>query len=303
MTEEKTEQKETRSPSDGKITYYRIRFREDGREFTAGSKIQGLSADEIVIVKTDHGLEPAVLTCKVPDCNFSESSRTSRKIDYFLVRRATYEENCRYNNLADREDSARKTCLNCISKHKLSMKLIRVERYFDGSKMVFYFTAENRVDFRGLVKDLVREFRTRVEMRQVGVRHETKMIGGLGTCGRELCCSSFMNKFDSVSIKMAKEQDLPLNPSRISGVCNRLLCCLTYEYDTYRKQRKGMPRCGRRILINNEELQVVRQVPLHGELIVSDREGGCRSLSRDEWRSFQNVKPEKTKKKKKKGSN
>ena len=127
------------------------------------------------------------------------------------------------------------------------MNLVRVERFFNGSKMIFYFTADSRVDFRGLVKDLVQEFRTRVEMRQVGVRHETKMIGGIGTCGRELCCSSFIKNFDSVSIKMAKEQDLPLNPTKISGVCNRLLCCLTYEYETYRKQRKNMPKAGKQI--------------------------------------------------------
>jgi len=299
MTEETIEKKAVKPHTNKKTFYYRIRFRRDGQEFTVGSKICGLKRDEIVIIKTDHGLEPAVLVCTAPVCGSQESSK---KMSYFLVRKSTHEEKSRYRNLAEREDKARKTCLKLVDKHKLSMKLIRVERYFDGSKMVFYFTAESRVDFRGLVKDLVQEFRTRVEMRQVGVRHETKMIGGLGACGRELCCSSFMNKFDSVSIKMAKEQDLPLNPSRISGVCNRLLCCLTYEYDTYRKQRKGMPKCGRRIVINDEELQVVRQVPLSGELIVSNHDGGCRSLSRDEWHSFKIVKPEKPKKKKKKGS-
>lgn len=300
MTEEKIEKKEVKPRKNKKTVYYRIRFRESGQEFTVGSKVHGISADEIVIVKTDHGLEPAVLICTAPDCTVKG---ISRKMDYFLIRRANHEEQSRYFNLDDREDAARTTCLDYIDKHKLSMKLIRVERYFDGSKMIFYFTAENRVDFRGLVKDLVREFRTRVEMRQVGVRHETKMIGGLGACGRELCCSSFMKKFDSVSIKMAKEQDLPLNPSRISGVCNRLLCCLTYEYDTYRKQRKGMPRCGRRILINDEEFQVVRQVPLTGEIIVSTHDGVSKSLSRDEWSSFTIVKPEKQKTSKKKGTN
>ncbi len=249
------------------------------------------------MAKTDHGQEPAVLICKSHDYGDAESSA---KMEHLRIRRATPEEMSRYTNLADREERARMTCLELIDKNNLSMKLIRVERFFDGSKMIFYFTAENRVDFRELVKDLVREFRTRVEMRQVGVRHETKMIGGLGTCGRELCCSSFMNTFDSVSIKMAKEQDLPLNPSRISGVCNRLLCCLTYEHATYCKQRKGMPKCGKRILIDSEEFQVVRQVPLSGEIIVTNHEGINKTLPKKEWGSYQPVKPEKPKKKKKK---
>ena len=135
------------------------------------------------------------------------------------------------------------------------MKLTRVERYFNGSKIIFYFTAENRVDFRELVKDLVQEFRTRVEIRQIGVRHETKMLGGIGCCGRELCCSSFIKNFAPVSIKMAKEQNLPLNPAKISGVCNRLLCCLTYEYETYQRLRKDMPKPGKTLTLNGVEVQ------------------------------------------------
>lgn len=299
MNEEKKEQREAGPPQQKMTIYYRVRFREQGRECTVGSKLDGLAAGEVVMIKTDHGLEPAVLVCSAPDCF---SGAPPKKKIRFLVKKSTDEEQRRYQNLASREDQARKTCLTLIDKHKLSMKLIRVERYFDGSKMIFYFTAEKRVDFRGLVKDLVQEFRTRVEMRQIGVRHETKMIGGLGACGRELCCASFMKKFDSVSIKMAKEQDLPLNPSRISGVCNRLLCCLTYEHATYRRQRKGMPKCGRRIVIDGEEMQVMRQVVLSGELVVSTRDGGCRTLTREEWQSCKPVRPEKPRKKKKRGS-
>lgn len=301
MTEETTKKKEHEEREAIQFFNYRIRFRQEGQELTVSSKIEGLQPNEVVMVKTDHGLEPAILISKRHQrVNSQISSETGVP---FIVRRSTLEEKSRFENIDSREAKARKTCLELIEKHNLSMKLIRVERYFDSSKMIFYFTAENRVDFRELVKDLVREFRTRVEMRQVGVRHETKMVGGLGACGRELCCSSFMKTFDSVSIKMAKEQDLPLNPSRISGVCNRLLCCLTYEYDTYREERKGMPKCGRRIIIGDEEMQVVRQIPLSGEIVVSNQEGGCRSLSREEWSSFRPVKPEKPKKKKKKKRN
>lgn len=183
------------------------------------------------------------------------------------------------------------------------MHLVRVERFFNGSKMIFYFTADNRVDFRGLVKDLVQEFRTRVEMRQVGVRHETKMIGGVGTCGRELCCSSFIKKFDSVSIKMAKEQDLPLNPTKISGVCNRLLCCLTYEYDTYKKQRKNMPKAGRKIKVDGEIYLVRRQVILKNSLLAENSSGEEVLLSAEQWQSYQPVKRQNPdRKKEKKGS-
>ncbi len=182
------------------------------------------------------------------------------------------------------------------------MNLVRVERYFNGSKMIFYFTADSRVDFRGLVKDLVQEFRTRVEMRQVGVRHETKMIGGIGTCGRELCCSSFIKNFDSVSIKMAKEQDLPLNPTKISGVCNRLLCCLTYEYETYRKQRKNMPKSGKRIRIDNDEYLVKRQNPLQESILAENSAGEEVVLGKQEWKMFQQVKKEIVERKKERKS-
>ena len=187
-----------------------------------------------------------------------------------------------------------------IEKHKLEVSLVRVEKFFNGSKMIFYFTADNRVDFRELVKDLVQEFRTRVEMRQIGVRHETKMLGGLGTCGRELCCSSFMKKFDSVSIKMAKEQDLPLNPSKISGVCNRLLCCLTYEFHAYHEQRKKMPRIGSKIKLNDMECKVKRQIPLQRQLVVVTPEGEEITLEKERWQQLERLKSDRQPKKKKK---
>jgi cell fate regulator YaaT (PSP1 superfamily) len=139
-------------------------------------------------------------------------------------------------------------------------------------------------------------------MRQVGVRHETKMIGGMGTCGRELCCSSFIKKFDSVSIKMAKEQDLPLNPTKISGVCNRLLCCLTYEYETYKKQRKKMPKPGKRIRVDGIQYRVKRQMPLREAIIVQNDEGEESVLEKDAWKTAQFVKKAGTEKKKEKKS-
>ncbi|MDD3814856.1 MAG: regulatory iron-sulfur-containing complex subunit RicT [Desulfocapsaceae bacterium] len=279
------------------IFFYRIRFREKGQEFTASSELPDLKAQDAVMVKTDHGAEPAIIISRAPSCHGCEKNRRS---SYALIRRANQEEMGRYGTIAIWEETAFKTCKLLIEQHKLPMRLVRAERYFNGSKIVFYFTANNRIDFRDLVKDLVLEFHTRVEMRQVGVRHETKMIGGLGTCGRELCCSVFMDTFDSVSIKMAKEQDLPLNPTKISGVCNRLLCCLTYEYSTYRRERKGMPKPGKRIRIGEDIFQVRRQHPLQQTILVSDSQGESHLLTKEQWQESEPVKVEESGKKDKK---
>ena len=288
MSEQKVEQNS--KPEETELHFYRIRFRPDGQEFTAMAKMPNLRRDEMVMVKTDHGLEPAVVYGFAPP---NPQSEVDRGASFEISRRPTSDEDNRYNKLAAHEDSAFEICQKLIDKHQLIMRLIRVEKFFNGSKMIFYFTADARVDFRALVKDLVQEFRTRVEMRQVGVRHETKMIGGIGVCGRELCCSSFMKKFDSVSIKMAKEQDLPLNPTKISGVCNRLLCCLTYEYDNYKNQRRKMPRVGRRLKLEEGIFRVKRQIPLQQAIVVSGSDGEEKLLLEPEWTGAEVLKAEK----------
>jgi cell fate regulator YaaT (PSP1 superfamily) len=195
---------------------------------------------EWVVVPTEHGIEvgrilgrPVVIKMPV--------KAVPPKVERLA---STHEIELYYQNL-DREKVARDVCAEHVRVLGLSMKIVRVESFFDGSKIVFYYSAEGRVDFRELVKDLVKTLRTRVEMRQIGIRHETKMIGGIGFCGREFCCASFLQGFDPVSIKMAKTQNLPLNPSKISGICGRLLCCLTYEYGTYLELAKGMPLLGK----------------------------------------------------------
>jgi cell fate regulator YaaT (PSP1 superfamily) len=271
------------------LNYYRIQFRKGGQQVTASAEIGLCVAGMVVMVQTDHGLEPATIVGYSPMCGCRGETRQA---NYTVERLANQEERGKFIGLAESEDRAFEVCHGLIESHQLSMNLVRVERFFNGSKMIFYFTADSRVDFRGLVKDLVQEFRTRVEMRQVGVRHETKMIGGMGTCGRELCCSSFIKNFDSVSIKMAKEQDLPLNPTKISGVCNRLLCCLTYEYETYRKQRKNMPKPGKRIKIANDEYLVKRQNPLQESLLCENSAGEEIVLDKKDWKMFQQVKKE-----------
>lgn len=265
--------------------FYYVRFRAGTPPFSAVSRLTGLRRDEVVMVQTDHGPEPATITGPGPD--FQEQPQTGTgQASYTISRRANRDEVDKFESLVSRETEAFKTCQTHIAKHKLEMKLIRVERYFNGSKVIFFFTAENRVDFRELVKDLVQEFRTRVEIRQIGVRHETKMIGGIGCCGRELCCATFINNFAPVSIKMAKEQNLPLNPAKISGVCNRLLCCLTYEYDTYHALRKGMPKPGKILVQEGVELKVIQTNVLKGTVTVITSAGGAdgmRVLTRPEW--------------------
>lgn len=140
-----------------------------------------------------------------------------------------------------------KTCNNKIEQHRLSMKLVKGEFSFDRSKIIFYFTAEERIDFRELVKDLAKIFKARIELKQVGVRDEAKILGGFGPCGRELCCRRFLTDFEPVSIKQAKDQNLPLNPAKISGLCGRLMCCLSYEHTHYKKLSKGLPHTGQRV--------------------------------------------------------
>jgi len=153
------------------------------------------------------------------------------------------------------------------------MKLIEVECLFDKSKMVFSFTAETRVDFRDLVKDLVQNFRTRIELRQIGARQEARIIKGLGICGREVCCATLLQSLDRVSVKMAKEQNMSLNPEKISGLCGRLMCCLGYEYDCYMDMKKDMPKCGKMVQTPEGRGKVIRQSALHGEIVVSLENG------------------------------
>jgi cell fate regulator YaaT (PSP1 superfamily) len=175
-----------------------------------------------------------------------------------LVRLATPEDLSQEEQNHALEKRALEFCLRRIQSHRLPIYLVQVECLFDASKIIFYFTAPGRVDFRELVKDLVQEFRIRIELRQIGVRHRAKMVGGLGICGRGLCCASFLQDFEPVSVRMAKEQQLSLNPNKISGICGRLMCCLTYEYAAYQEIRKHLPRIGKRIQTPEGEGKIIR---------------------------------------------
>lgn len=277
-----SEKSQARRPAANVPKIYRIRFRQGMQPHSAMSKIQNLTDGELVMVKTDHGLEPARISGYSASLSEADSKRLAK---YNIIRRANREESDKYVNWVKREDDAFTICRSKIEELRLPMKLVRVERFFNGSNIVFYFTADNRVDFRDLVKKMVQEFRTRVEMRQVGVRHETKMIGGIGYCGRELCCSSFMKKFVPVSIKMVKEQDLPLNPTKISGVCNRLLCCLTHEFSTYKSCKKGMPKQGKIVEFDGRQYKITHRNILQETVKLSALGASDESvvLGRDEW--------------------
>jgi len=180
------------------------------------------------------------------------------------------------------ENAAFQYCLECIKELDLKMNLFLVEGNFDCSKLTFFFTADGRVDFRELVKMMVRNFRTKIEMRQVSVRNQTKMWGGIGRCGREICCASCINRFDPVSIRMAKEQNLSLNPTKISGLCGRLMCCLVYEYETYRELKKSFPLCGKMVQTRNGPARIIRLNVICNRVAVRYESGTELEISLDE---------------------
>ncbi|MDU0458547.1 MAG: stage 0 sporulation family protein [Geobacteraceae bacterium] len=223
-----------------------IQFAKAGKmyDFDAGS-IELVQGDH-VIVETERGLGigQVVRPPKAQDETAPGNLVT-------IKRKATPEDMATLEMISHKEKESFDFCVKRIIERNMPMKLVRVEYQFDCSKAVFFFTADGRVDFRDLVKDLAHSFHTRIEMRQIGVRDEAKMIGGIGICGRELCCCSWLRDFQPVSVKMAKEQNLALNPNKISGQCGRLLCCLDYEYDTYCCLRKNFPKTGKRVSIAN----------------------------------------------------
>lgn len=185
------------------------------------------------------------------------------------------------NRLLSRE--AADFCKDCIRYRRLDMKLVDVEVFFDRSKFIFYFTAPNRIDFRDLVKDLVREYRARIELRQIGVRHETQMIGAIGNCGMVCCCRGHLRKFAPVTIKMAKEQNLFLNPSKISGICGRLLCCLFYEQENYENFSRISPRIGKRYQTGKGAMKILRTNMFRNSLVAVDENNAEVEMSMDEW--------------------
>jgi cell fate regulator YaaT (PSP1 superfamily) len=241
-----------------------IRFKDSGKTYFFDPRDLTLQTGDPVIVETVRGLELAKVAYESHEVPASEIVGDLKPV----VRRAEPADLERMRLLQNRHTEALARCAEKVREHNLPMSLVKAEYSFDGSRLTFYFTAEKRVDFRLLVRDLARTFKSRIELRQIGPRDEAKLIGGIGPCGRVLCCASFLPDYARVSIKMAKDQDLPLNPAKISGVCGRLLCCLAYEHEQYIDMRAQLPRKGTWVQTPDGPGEVVGQNVLKQQLIV-----------------------------------
>lgn len=240
-----------------------IRFRTAGKIYYFDPADFDLDMAMHVIVETARGIEMGTVLIPPKDVDDDKVVSPLKPV----IRVATDEDEKTVERNKEKEKEAFAICKEKIIKHGLEMKLVDAEYTFDGNKLLFYFTADGRIDFRELVKDLAAVFRTRIELRQIGVRDETKMMGGIGICGRPLCCHSYMADFVPVSIKMAKEQNLSLNPTKISGVCGRLMCCLKYEQDTYEYLNSRMPSVGEKVKTPEGIIGEVKSVSVLRQLV------------------------------------
>ena len=263
--------------TDEKVTVIGVRFRNVGKIYYFDPTGFEINVGDKVIVETARGIEIGTVLLGAREVGVESIVSPLKGIE----RLATEED---VEHAAENRDKEKEACVKCkelIEKHGLDMKLVGAEYTFDNKKLLFYFTSDGRVDFRELVKDLAGVFRTRIELRQIGVRDEAKILGGLGICGRELCCASYLSDFAPVSIKMAKEQGLPLNPTKISGNCGRLMCCLKNENETYKYLNSNLPNKGDTIITPTgreaavEDLNVLRQqvvVVVEGEDDIKERQ-------------------------------
>ena len=262
-----------------------VRLRQAGKVYYFSPGKLHIRKGDKVIVETARGVEFGHVVAgvkEVPDEDIMQPLKS-------VIRIATDEDKRNEEKNREKEKEAFDICLEKIRKHELDMKLINAEYTFDGNKVLFYFTADGRIDFRELVKDLAAVFRTRIELRQIGVRDETKIRGGIGICGRPLCCSTYLSEFAPVSIKMAKEQNLSLNPTKISGVCGRLMCCLTNEEETYEELNSRLPAIGDYVTTRDGLKGEVQSVSVLRQLVkvvvtMDDDEKEIREYRADELR-------------------
>ena len=245
------------------ITIIGVRFRNVGKVYYFSPRELDICVGDHVIVETARGVEYGFVVLGPKEVDDSKVIQPLKEV----IRIATPKDDAREESNRKKEKEAFEICQKKIRAHNLEMKLIDAEYTFDNNKMLFYFTADGRIDFRELVKDLAAVFRTRIELRQIGVRDETKMMGGIGICGGPLCCHSYMADFVPVSIKMAKEQNLSLNPTKISGVCGRLMCCLKYEQDTYEYLNSRMPSVGEKVKTPDGIIGEVKSVSVLRQLV------------------------------------
>jgi cell fate regulator YaaT (PSP1 superfamily) len=241
-----------------------VKFKKEGKVYSFHAADLPLKREDLVVVSTENGPAVGTVTTEIQALPEEQLAPNLKNV----LRLASDDDLrvCENNRKLERE--AKQFCTRKIADRQLPMKMIDVECLFDKSKVIFYFTAGNRVDFRELVKDLVQKFRTRIELRQIGARQEARIIKGLGICGREVCCATLLQNLDRVSVKMAKEQNMSLNPEKISGLCGRLMCCLGYEYDGYLDMKRDMPKCGKLVQTPQGRGKVIRQSALQGEVVV-----------------------------------
>ncbi|TIH13384.1 hypothetical protein D0S45_15080 [Marinifilum sp. JC120] len=256
-----------------------VKFNDFGQIYYFSSGPFVVREGHSVIVKTEQGMglgKVFVVQQDLPE----DVAEDSIKTIYRLAGEEDLEAEAENKELAR---SAHRFCKDCIERQKLEMKLVDVEVFFDRSKMIFYFTAPGRIDFRELVKDLVKEYRTRIELRQIGVRHETQMLGAIGNCGQICCCRRFMRKFMPVTIRMAKEQNLFLNPTKISGICGRLLCCLSFEQENYEEFHRKSPKTGKKYNTVHGLVRVARTNFFRNTLTVQPEHGDEIEIPLDDW--------------------
>lgn len=256
-----------------------VRFKKAGKVYYFSPGALEIAKGDKVIVETSRGIEYGEVVTGPKDINEEDIITPLKDV----LRKATPDDEDKVRENIEKAIEAEQIAIKKIEKHGLEMKLVDVEYTFDNSKLIFYFTADGRVDFRELVKDLASVFRTRIELRQIGVRDEAKMIGGLGSCGRPVCCNTFLGEFDPVSIKMAKQQNLSLNPVKISGLCGRLMCCLRFECEVYEEFEEKYPDIGSHVITPQGEGVVDKIFKQKNVVrILMDESGECEEFPLEE---------------------
>ena len=246
-----------------------VRLREAGKMSYFSTGGLKFNVGDYVIVEQDRGLEYGQVVSEPETVLDTEVEKPLRKI----IRKTNPWDHHQIEKNKKKSKELMQLCDKKIAEHRLSMKLVEAEYSFDRSKIIFYFTAEGRIDFRNLVKDLANIFKARIELKQIGVRDEARLMGGYGPCGKELCCAKFLKDFEPVTIRMAKDQNLPLNPTKISGLCGRLMCCLSYENETYKELMKNLPKIGQEIKTEKGKGKVVALNPLKKSVTVEIADG------------------------------
>ncbi len=239
-----------------------VRLRENGKLYTYDKNNIEVKPGDYVILEADRGIDYGQVASEPEDIIEEERDKSIKK----LLRKANRQDIHRIEKNKQKVKKALKICDKKIQYHGLNMKLVNAEYSFDRSKIIFYFTSEGRVDFRELVKELAQIFKLRIELRQIGARDEARILGGIGPCGRDLCCATFMKNFEPVSIRMAKSQDMPLTPNKVSGLCGRLMCCLSFEDNLYKRLSKKLPNKGEFINVKQGKAKVVEVNILEGKV-------------------------------------